>query len=134
MHLLAQKYRQAQFFAHAAHNLVKGTAFFADHEYLGSLYTSYEEAYDALIERMIGLDDENADPLKVTKDAAVAAEKLLVGKSVDAFSELLDMEREICDMVRDQLKEIPSAGTANLLQGLADASEARQYKISQRIS
>ena len=55
MHDLAIILRSAQLYAHNAHNMTKGKTFFSDHKFFGQLYPVYEEAYDSIVERMIGL-------------------------------------------------------------------------------
>lgn len=132
MHTLASIYRAAQLYAHFAHNVVKGSTFFADHEFLGELYPAYEAAYDAIVEREIGLGETVSIP-EITKNAyhlfATAA------KDSDAqtfFKRLLATEKQICIQIAKDMKG-KSDGTQNLLQGLADDSEKRQFQLKQRI-
>lgn len=98
MEKIAFVFRYLQLYAHQAHNLVKGQTFFQDHDYLGALYPVYEEAYDSIIERSIGLNK----PVNIQK-------------------------------VNQAAVKGSSQGTMNLLAGLADQSEMRQYKLQQRI-
>jgi DNA-binding ferritin-like protein len=134
MKKLATKLREAQIFAHAAHNLIHGASFFADHEFLGEAYEAYTKAYDETIERIIGLGDE-INPIQITADAAEEATKYSVTRmdSYDMFSWLLNVEKEICELVHETIEGGVSHGTSNLLEGFADHSEVRQYKIKQRI-
>jgi DNA-binding ferritin-like protein len=131
MHKLAQVFRTAQFYAHASHNLSKGDTFFADHEYLGELYSAYEAAYDSIIERMIGLG-ESFEINTITLDAATEFASYKHGSTNECFDILYGLEKEICDCI-DNTKEGTTFGTQNLLQGLADESEMRQYKLGQRL-
>ena len=128
---LATLYRAAQFYAHAAHNLASGPTFFEDHEYLGELYGAYESAYDDLIERMIGLG-VNVDISAVNKAAVNSAFHHEAESTDECFAYLLDMEDEICDQIKVLVPK-STDGTQNLLQGLADDSEKRQYKLGQRL-
>ena len=135
MKKLATKLREAQLFAHAAHNLVHGTSFFADHEFLGEAYEAYTKAYDETIERMIGLDEE-VNPLLITSDAATSANETFHVRRMDSyemFYALIGLEKEICQLVKETIEAGVSHGTSNLLEGFADHSEVRQYKIAQRI-
>lgn len=135
MKKLAIKFREAQIFAHAAHNLVQGSSFFSDHEFLGEAYEAYTKAYDDTIERMIGLG-KDVNPLAITAEAANDAldtYKLANADSYDIFYALLGLEKSICEIVRDTIEEGVTHGTSNLLEGFSDQSEMRQYKINQRI-
>jgi DNA-binding ferritin-like protein len=135
MKKLATKLREALVFAHAAHNVIHGASFFADHDFLGEAYEAYTKAYDETIERIIGLG-ENVNPIQITAHAAEEATKYDVTRmdAYDMFSELLNLEKEICDIVTETIDGGVSHGTSNLLEGFADHSEVRQYKIKQRIS
>ena len=126
---LAALFRFLQLYAHATHNTAKGPTFFADHEFLGELYPTYEAAYDALVERIIGLTGA-ANIQEIT--AAAAA--LFAGADVSAiWATLLEGERKVCELVElAAISDELSQGTINLLVGLADQSEARAYKLAQR--
>lgn len=132
MNKIATLYRAAQFYAHNSHNLVSGDEFFQDHEFLGELYGTYEEAYDDIVERMIGLG-QSVELARISKSAADAVVSYGPHKdSKTCFESILELEQEICAAIKS---EVPKAsdGTQNLLQGLADESEKRQYKIQQRL-
>lgn len=127
---LALQFRFLQLYAHNAHNLVSGEAFFADHEFLGGLYPAYEAAYDATVERMIGL----RMPLNLARLQAQAGE--MVGKATGNawFGSLLHGESVIQDIVEKCFEEDDyTQGTLNLLAQFADDSEVRTYKIQQRL-
>jgi len=133
MKTLATLYREAQFYTHAAHNTVTGPTFFEDHEFLGDLYGTYESAYDSLFERSIGLG-EPINPLEATDSAAAAAADKKLGDAKKIFSQILQFEQDLCEEINSYLaKGGVSHGVSNMLEGLADESEARQYKIGQRI-
>lgn len=140
MHRLAILYRAAQFYAHNAHHLAAGCNFFSDHKEFAKLYATYEDAYDGLMERMIGTGD-----MPKFDNILEAATKMACGvgqpkDSTEAYKLLLEWERHICATI-DKLvetgeeggeKEEVSEGTENLLQTLADESEKRQYMFSRR--
>ena len=131
---LAKTYRAAQLFAHNAHNTIKGQTFFQDHEFFATTYGSFEEAYDAVIERMIGLGFV-FDIAVLTKDAGASASTYPVQRMTakDLFEALLGFETIICTIIKGYMDNKVSNGTQDLLQGLADDSEMRQYKIKQRL-
>ena len=132
MDSLATLYRAAQFVAHRAHHLCAGATFLQDHEFFGELYGVYEGAYDSLIERMIGLG-QSPDINKITLEAARMAAMQTKSAALNLFSALSQSERLFCSEIANiQAEQTP--GTQNLLQGLADESEARQYKIRQRVA
>lgn len=123
--------RSMQFFAHRAHNNVAGPTFFQDHEFLGDLYPAYEAAYDKVVEREKGLG-EKPDLASITVDAArMAAMYPGVTDGTELVGILLRMEASLCKMIK---AAVPGStdGTQNLLQGIADDSEARQYQMKQR--
>jgi DNA-binding ferritin-like protein len=125
--------RKAQFLAHAGHNLISGPTFIQDHKFLGKLYPAYEESYDSIIERMIGLG-ESVDPLQLTEDAITSVNAKDVKQDPKSiYDGLLDIEREIQEEISDYLSDGVSHGTSNLLEGLADESEARIYIFRQSI-
>ncbi len=133
MKTLAKLYRQAQLYAHMAHNLAKGPTFFEDHEFFGEAYAAYEEAYDSVVERMIGQapDEDFSQTLLEINQSACAA--LYPATSNNAcLGELLEMEVMICAEIA-VASVGASPGTQNLLQGLCDLGEVRQYKIQQRL-
>lgn len=129
---IAMLLRAMQLFAHSAHNMASGPNFFADHAKLGELYETYEEGYDAVIERLIGLGEE-PDICDINKKAADMASRCGDCCPQDvAFGTILSMEKELREECKDAQKG-QSIGTVNFLQGLADESEQRQYLIGQRL-
>lgn len=133
MNELIITFRCAQFVAHNFHNFAKGYSFFADHEFLGTLYGTYEEAYDALVERTIG-SGKPIDLRDITCQAADRA-KAYSAETMscdEMFATLQSMEESICVWCKTYTSGA-TLGTANLLADLADKSEARQYKLKQRI-
>lgn len=129
---LATLYRSAQFYAHMAHNIAKGQTFLEDHEYFGTLYAAYEEAYDGLIERMIGLGGNPDIPSITVEAATMVADHDSSQTTQSCFAYLLKFEKSFCEEVK-RIMSKNTVGTQNFLQGLADQSEMRQYKIGQRL-
>lgn len=131
MHNLATLFRAAQLTAHDKHNTVYGATFFEDHEYLGGLYGTYESAYDSVIERIIGLG-EKPDISGGNIQAADLAKWLCDLEDNDNWPRIfLEIESRIQKEV-DACCKGASSGTLNFLQGLADESEQRVYKLGQR--
>lgn len=130
---LAILYRAAQLLAHEKHNLVSGRTFFEDHEFLGELYGTYETAYDGVIERMIGLGAmAGVDLCDVGVAAAQNAKSYSGEYTTEEWPQLfLDLETTLRKCLDDCCKSC-STGTQNFLQGLADESEQRTYKLTQR--
>jgi DNA-binding ferritin-like protein len=121
---LAICFRRMQLFAHNAHNLATGKTFMQDHGFLSELYAAYTDAYDDLVERMIGLG-QSADLSSIQQQAAASI------PTGSPFPTLLGMEKEVTAEIEEEIKEGCTQGTINLLAGLADASEVRQYKLGQ---
>lgn len=131
MHNLATLFRAAQLTAHEKHNTVTGPSFFEDHEYLGDLYGTYESAYDGVIERMIGLG-EKCDISGGNIQAADLAKWFCDLEPIDKWPNIfLEIETRVQKEV-DACCKGASSGTINFLQGLADESEQRVYKLKQR--
>jgi DNA-binding ferritin-like protein len=131
MHNLATLFRAAQLTAHEKHNTVQGPTFFEDHEYLGDLYGTYESAYDSVIERMIGLG-ETPKISEGNIQAADLAKWFCDLEPIDKWPNIfLEIETRVQKEV-DSCCKGSSSGTLNFLQGLADESEQRVYKLGQR--
>lgn len=124
---LSIAFRASQLAAHQFHNTVTGPSFLEDHEYLGELYAAYESAYDGVIERIIGLGGTVDFPY-VNVTSAETANDMTDGPW---FKALFRAEEAIrAELVKAQ--KGASIGTVNFLQGLADESEQRTYKLRQR--
>lgn len=131
MKTIATYFRGLQLFAHNAHNLAKGPTFLEDHEFFGSLYGTYESAYDSVVERMIGLGEE-VDLAAITKEACAIAGSKKIGTNEDSYKVILATEKVLREEISKVVKSA-SDGTQNLLQGLADDSEKRTFLISRRL-
>jgi DNA-binding ferritin-like protein len=139
MQTLASIYRFLQLFAHAGHHLASGCTFNQDHAFFGELYAAYGEAFDEIVERLIGMGKLSGVKDRIaldTKASAILAktdsEELMC--SEDCFEILLEMEQEICGKIEKLIEGKLSQGTINLLAQLADDSEKRQYKLTQRVA
>jgi len=132
---IAEKLRGMQIYAHAGHNLVAGRTFSSDHEDLGELYLAFEGQYDETVEYMIGLGIKTS-PLEITKVGLEMAEA--EGESSDPevlFVTILRMESDLKMEISLYLGyEKRSDGVQNFLQGLAEKSDKRVYKLQQRLS
>jgi len=131
---IALQLRAMQFLAHRAHNDVNGPTFFADHEFLGELYPAYESAYDSVVERIIGLSREKIDIAQMNVDAAKMACVKPNETGCEAMIKvLLKAEQDLCLLVAKNMEDATD-GTQNLIQGIADQSEARQYRMKKRLA
>ena len=128
---LATVLRAAQLYSHAAHNLVSGANFFADHAFAGDVYGAMESAYDSVVERAIGTG-EKLDLLGMN----VAASKMIADCKVDTVEDIFEQLLENESSLRREIEAArtgASAGTVNLLDQLSDDSEVSTYKIQQRL-
>lgn len=124
--------RAMQLYTHNCHNLMTGVSFFADHEYLGTLYPIYEVAYDSVIERVIGLGFDPDLASTTLKAATMVAQSSATEQH--CFSVLLSLEKELCTKCEEYIQSVAlSEGTKQLLGDICDKSEARQYQLRQRI-
>lgn len=122
-------FKYMNFYAHIAHNYSKGETFFQDHDFFGELYETYEDIYDKLVERYIGLD-KDLDLVKLHVKAAQALKEF--DGCHHAFEELLMCEEAVCEACKEMSKAA-TLGLGNMLAQIADDSEARQYRIKQRL-
>ena len=131
MKQIAVTLRGLQLFAHNAHNLAKGKTFLEDHEFFGELYTTYETAYDDVVERMIGLNGDQ-DLNAITDEAEDMASSVKFSDNEQAYNVLLITEKELLDVIEKDFKGY-SLGTQDLLQGIANESERRIYKFKRKL-
>lgn len=131
---LATTFRAAHLYAHRAHNITKGKTFFQDHAMFGDLYEAYAKAYDDLIERIIGLDDEKLDIAAINKKAAATLSATDGDKTPEEMvKRLLSTEEKIRSLC-DEINKKATLGTQNLVAQFADDSEKRTYKLKQRVA
>lgn len=127
---LAVLLRRLQLFSHAAHNLVSGPNFFANHSFLGELYLKYESLVDDVTERMIGTGP--SPNLVLIQQRAVSELTPVPPTAEGIFSELLQGEKELQAMC-EQFEGKASMGTVNMVAGISDESEVRAYKLQQTL-
>ena len=126
IHLAALK-----LYTHALHHNTTGLGFFADHAAAGEFYEAHDEAFDSVVERILG-QNVAVDHYKLADEANKVFQN--TSNSRDSFETLLALEKELCELIKTEIGAgEQSQGTINLLAGIADASEVRQYKISRRI-
>lgn len=133
---IAISLRCLQLYAHNAHNLVSRMVFFQDHEFLGEVYSAAESNYDSVIERIIGLGQEELDLSQLQVLACTKMTKLpmQVSENLTFMQVILQLEKEISGLIEQKVKSGScSVGTEQLLGDIADKSEVRQYKLKQRI-
>lgn len=126
--------RFMELYTQAAHWAVGRSTFLQDHEWLGDLYESYGDIVDKIAERMIGLKIAvNLIEINIEAAAMLSAYKdQVVVKNSAYFVNIYGFEKELVKLLT-AANESATLGTQNLLQDECDSSEARQYKIGQRI-
>lgn len=120
---------------HQMHNAASGSMFFADHAELAGMYGDLDSDYDSLVERRIGLTGsfDRASLVEVLHEASELVGSMPESEdmhSMFSFSDLLE-KSYVAELKRAEAGQ--SSGTVNMLQGLADMSEVRQYKIQRRL-
>lgn len=132
---LAILLRSMQLYGHNAHNLVARIVFFSDHEFLGELYKGYEDDYDDVVERIIGLTG-SCDLLDIQLGACEVLKTLPLPlkENGQLLEQILLLEKHLCQKI-DLLSNTPgiSQGTIQLIGDIANKSEVRQYKLQQRL-
>lgn len=119
---------------HHLHNTAQGPSFAADHDMMAAMYAEADADYDALAERYIGLTGEMSREMlvSVVKESADILANMPLDKSVaEQLKFALNLEQSLCSEIASRA-ESHTAGTRNLMEGLADKSEVRQYKLQQR--
>jgi DNA-binding ferritin-like protein len=119
-------------YAHNAHHLASGPTFFADHEFLGDTYEEYTEAYDSVVELIIGDSGSGAlDLVDVqTKAATMVAQ---MGEDGDTFPVLYRGEALLQSSVNNIGMGNADQGVLQVIGSIAQESKKRRYKIGQRI-
>lgn len=133
---IAIKARTMQLYYQTAHNLVKGTVFYQDHESLGEYYIALGCAYDAIIERAIQLEGDSAADLTVQLKQIYQNIKDMpsgVKENKEYFIKGLELEKDLCECIAKHIEKECSPGTEQLIGDVADKSEVRQYLISRRL-
>lgn len=127
--------RALNLYYHHLHNIAHGPAFEGDHEMMAEFYAELEGSYDMLIERYMGLGGSNDKEclLHVVRGVQSVIMGVPEGNNMEThFNHALDLEEGFRSMLSVEMMTA-SKGTENLLAGLADQSEARVYKLNQRL-
>lgn len=134
MHSLPPLYRAVYLYAVRAHHLASGPSFFSDHAQFATFYEAYETGYDQIVERMLGRGEKMNIAADTARSSVLFGDACKAGETPQVFFEQLDkMEKELCKALRNSMREEGvTEGTKNLLQGLCDQSEGRQYLIGRR--
>ena len=129
--------RAMQMFSQNAHHLVKGMSFQQDHAFFGDTYEAIAEDYDALAERIIGLyGEEHLDLshiLEAIHQVLLNAPSINVESNKVFYEYQINMEENLCEMVKHVISLDLPPGTEQLVGEIANKSEVRQYKIKQRL-
>lgn len=127
---LATILRAGQLFAHEAHNCAKGPTFFADHAFLGDVYSAYESDYDDVIERYIGMTGECPDVREIVSNALELLEGL-----TDPWEGIIVLDKSLCAFASEYCSnEKVSEGCKQLVGEICNKAEKRTYLINRRIA
>lgn len=120
---------------HHMHNIAKGQSFFSDHAELAGMYDTIDSDYDSLVERRIGLTGsfDRASLSEVLHESCEIVGNMPESEMNEMFSFAMSLESEYVRELKNA-EAGQSSGTVNMLQGLSDESEVRQYKIQRRLS
>lgn len=131
---LLAKLRLLAMYYQTAHWQVKSSTYYADHVLFERLYNETNEQIDGIAERAVGLTDMEAvslaDSLSMMSQFKLPTEC----KDNSEYAKAgLALEKSVMGTI-DRALEGASAGTRNLLEGLADVSEKHVYLLKQRLS
>ncbi|NDC24782.1 MAG: hypothetical protein EBZ49_11750 [Proteobacteria bacterium] len=134
---LAVIFKALNLYARAAHHLAARTPFHSDHAFFAEVYGAADDAFDSIIERMIGLmGEESVGYPGILMEAASKVQKLPyagVKENAMFYQVILDMEKQICAKASEIIQAGVTPGVEQLVGELCNQSEMRQYKIKQRI-
>lgn len=134
---LATALRALQIYGQHAHNNCVGKSFVPDHDMFASSYEAAADAYDSVIERIIGTTGKPVDTLALVSEA-VKLTSQCSREAGDCNTEflkgVLKLEMAICVYIDRfcQAEKLPE-GTKQLIGDIADKSMSRQYKLKQRL-
>lgn len=133
MENLAILFKILNLYAHAGHNLVSKAVFMPDHEMLADLYAAYDSEYDAIIERMMGLDQPvDITGINVKACQVFATLPLTLSENGQFFQKIVELEKALQDAI-NKIYPAASIGTQQLIGEQANQSEMRLYKLKQRL-
>ncbi len=126
-------FRTLQFLAHNGHSLTVPAARFADHAFFAELSAVYEDAYELLIARMLGLEG-GIDLIELQCTAAAGlARRGERAKTPDAlFRALLDGEYNACALMKTLMDDAEGA-EGRWSRGAVEESEVRRFKLERRL-
>lgn len=129
--------RAIQLYSQNAHHLVKGMTFQQDHDFFGSVYEDITDEYDSVAERIIGIFGE--EHLQLQPILTAVCSKLVNAPSTPVennkvfYEYQLQMEESLCKLIEQIINTGVYPGTEQLIGEIANKSEARKYKIKQRL-
>jgi DNA-binding ferritin-like protein len=135
--------RAASFLHQTHHWQTRGPSYFADHLMFDRLYTESQGFIDQVGERAVGSGDASfVDVVSQARRMSALIEVItrsedsgadqLVQTSLKMESLVIAVVDEAIDLLRDA--DSLTAGTDNLLQGVADLHETFVYLLQQRVS
>jgi len=134
MEQLAILLKSLNVYSHNAHNLCKGSLFFADHAFLNDVYSQADGHYDDVVERMIGLG-QTPDLVKINLMAvdAIKSHPQNPPENKVYFQVILSQCEAMCQHI-EQLVKTPGMyeGTRQMIGNIADELEMLKYKLKQR--
>jgi hypothetical protein len=137
-------FRAIHLWFHSAHNVTRGEGFAGDHAILyHEIYTNFQDDIDAIIEKGIGLtDDESiACPVGITADAIAIMQGYTAPWQLDALGIAVMGERMLSDYLEfsaDMFAALADAGELSLglndfIMAHANKYETYVYLLRQRI-
>ena len=131
---LAVQFLALQQLAYNAHHETEGETFMQDHEFFHDVNEVYGAIYDSLIERIKGLHGQPVLRTIQTEAGSIVGSYASSTDSVVNYNILLSKERDATEAINMAVKESTmDEGVRNLLCGIADESQVRQYKMQQRL-
>ena len=123
-------FRALNLHAHHMHNITKGDEFFQDHAFFAELYEFADDAYDSVIERLIGTKSDEVDLCSILGQS----HDILMSVGDEYLKNSLIMVEEGAKLIDQMAKDDTlSSGTQNMLQGLSDQMEVFIYKLKRRM-
>jgi DNA-binding ferritin-like protein len=133
---LLAKLQALLLFYETAHWQVGMAGFYADHQLLGRLYDTVEGEIDGVAERAVGNNGISAvnlgEQLRLIT-ASLATVTTGHTENKPFFQQALKMERELLSFIETN-REGLSAGTRNMVEGIADTHEGNVYLLKQRLA
>ena len=128
--MLVCELRFASMVSQSLHWTVTGPTSIQDHEFLGGLYELCNTSMDSVAERIVGLGGQAPTVAEQLKYAYGYAKHLHVVTLNDIMITLTHLT-QVVNVISTQ--DI-SGGTANLIEGIADALEQQTFFLRQRLA